>query len=349
MAEKHLVGTRKGPKSPVPRAATVDIARVDVVGLGVNSVDTIIRLPRFPAFDSKVEILSSEILPGGQVATAAVACQRWGLRTRYIGKIGDDSAGRLQRSEFAREGVDARLIEVVGCASQTAFILVDEATGERTILWQRDTRLDPRPKELRRQWISNTRLLHVDGHPSAPAALAAAWAQKAGIIVTADIDNVYTGVEVLLEHVDYLIGSREFPQRLTGIKKLTDALPEIRRRFGCRIVGSTLGCDGALLWDGTAFHYSPAFRVATMDTTSAGDVFHGAFDYALLQGWALDRALAFSCAAAALNCTARGARGGIRPIVEIERLVRSGRQYPSAFAGGLLRFQIETDRTSTNT
>jgi sulfofructose kinase len=134
---------------------------------------------------------------------------------------------------------------------------------------------------------------------------------------------------------------------LTGIEKLTDALPEIRRRFGCRIVGSTLGCDGALLWDGTAFHYSPAFRIATVDTTGAGDVFHGAFDYALLQGWALDRALAFSCAAAALNCTARGARGGIRPIVEIERLVRSGQRHPSAFAEGLLG--STTERTSMKT
>jgi sulfofructose kinase len=192
MREKRL--DRKGSKSLVRKAARVDIAHVDIVGLGVNSVDTIIRLPRFPTFDSKVEVLSSEILPGGQVATAVVACQRWGLRTRYIGKIGDDSAGRLQRSEFTREGVDARLIEVGACASQMAFILVDESTGERTILWRRDLRLDPRPKELRREWVSNARLLHVDGHPSAPAALAAAWAQQDGMIVTADIDNLYGGV-----------------------------------------------------------------------------------------------------------------------------------------------------------
>lgn len=349
MGKKHFAGRRqKSPPRYAARADTacVDIARVDIVGLGVNSVDTILRLPRFPAFDSKVEIRSSEILPGGQVATAAVACQRWGLRTRYIGKIGDDSAGRLQRAEFVREGVNAHLIEVRGCLSQTAFILVDESTGERTILWQRDPRLDPRPKELRREWITSARLLHVDGHPSAPAALAAAWAQKAGMIVTADIDNLYIGVEALLEHVDYLIGSREFPHRLTGIEKLTDALPEIRRRFGCRIVGSTLGCDGALLWDGTAFHYSPAFRVATADTTGAGDVFHGGFDYALLQGWAIDRALAFSGAAAALNCTARGARGGIRPIAEVEKLMRSGRQYPPAFSEDLLRPTADRNRRS---
>jgi sugar/nucleoside kinase (ribokinase family) len=333
VGEKHVA--KKASKLP-PRKPF----RVDIVGLGVNSVDTIIRLPRFPAFNSKVEILSSEVLPGGQVATAAVACQRWGLRARYIGKIGDDSAGRLQRAEFAREGVEAHLIEVHGCASQIAFILVDESTGERTILWQRDPRLDPRPKEIRREWIENARLLHVDGHPSAPAALAATWAQQAGIIVTADIDNLYSGVEALLEHVDYLIGSREFPQRLTGIETLTDALPEIRRRFGCRVVGATLGCDGALLWDGTAFHYCPAFRVATVDTTGAGDVFHAGLAFAVLQGWTLDRSIEFSCAAAALNCTARGARGGIRPVAEIEGLMRKGEHYPRAFRDGRLSLRI---------
>jgi sulfofructose kinase len=354
--EKHLA--KKVPKRPDRKPA-----RVDIVGLGVNSVDTIIRIPRFPAFDSKLQILSSEVLPGGQVATAAVACQRWGLRTRYIGKIGDDPAGRLQRAEFAREGVEAHLIEVPGCASQIAFILVDESTGERTILWQRDSRLDPDPKELRREWLDNARLLHVDGHPSAPAALAATWAQQAGMIVTADIDNLYSGVEVLLEHVDYLIGSREFPQRLTGIETLTRALPEIRRRFGCRIVGATLGCDGALLWDGAAFRYSPAFQVATVDTTGAGDVFHAGFAFALLQGWTLDRSLEFSCAAAALNCTARGARGGIRPVAEIERLMRRGERYPRAFREGRLSLRADakpqhqttsvshsgTINTSTNT
>src|SRR5690348_2248267 len=127
--------------------------RADIVAIGLNATDTLIRVPRFPAFDSKTRILSSRILPGGQAATAAVACRLWGLRSRYVGKIGDDAAGRLQREEFAREGVEAHLVEVPDCASQLAFIIVDQETGERTILWQRDDRLDLRPEELPREWI----------------------------------------------------------------------------------------------------------------------------------------------------------------------------------------------------
>jgi sulfofructose kinase len=309
----------------------------DVLAIGLNATDTLIRVPRFPAFDSKTKILSSALLPGGQAATAAVACRRWGLRSRYVGKIGDDAAGRLQREEFAREKVEAHLIEVPNCASQLAFIVVDECTGERTILWQRDDRLDLQPDELPREWIRGARLVHVDGHPCAPAAAAARWAREAGAVVTVDLDNLYPGVEALLEGVDFMISSRDFPERLLGIPDLLESLPEITRRFGCRVAGATLGRDGVLAWDGTQFHYSPAFRVDTVDTTGAGDVFHAAFAYALLRGDKLPEILEFSCAAAGLNCTAPGARGGIRPVDEIEELRREGGRHKRLYADEELR------------
>lgn len=314
---------------------------IDFVGVGINSTDTLIRLPRFPAFDSKVEVISSEILPGGQVATAAVACQRWGLKTRYVGKVGDDMAGRIQREELQREGLETHLIEVAHCSSQIAFILVDQSSGERTILWKRDSRLDLLPGELCAEWITRARLLHVDGHPSAPAALAAQWARQAGVLVMADLDNLYPGVEALLENVNFLISSREFPERLLGIADPLESLPEIVRRFGCRVAGVTLGKEGALAWDGERFHYSPAFQVDSVDTTGAGDIFHAGFAYCLLDGRTLAETLEFSCAAAALNCTAFGARGGIRPIREITALMQGGARHPRAYESGDLGHRSE--------
>src|SRR5271154_647032 len=98
------------------------LPRVDVVGVGINATDTIIRLPHFPALDSKVELLSSDVRPGGQVASAIVACNRWGLSARYVGKIGDDGAGRFQAQEMEREGVEAHWIVAPNCTSQTSFI-----------------------------------------------------------------------------------------------------------------------------------------------------------------------------------------------------------------------------------
>jgi sulfofructose kinase len=267
-----------------------------------------------------------------------VACRRWGLRVRYVGKVGEDSAAELQRREMRREGVEAHFAVARGCDSQVAYILVDESSGERTILWQRDPRVALRAKELRREWVVRARALLVDGHDVAAATAAARWARTAGIPVIADVDNIYAGIETLLKNVDYLIGSREFPGRLVGKKKLLLALPMLRHRFGCRFVASTLGKHGALGWDGSRFYYSPAYRVRVVDTTGAGDVFHGAFVYALLQDWAIERMLGFSCAAAGLNCTAVGARGGIRPLKEVLKFCETGERRSKVYS----RPELET-------
>ncbi len=309
-----------------------EIPIVDVVGVGLNATDTLICVPRFPALDSKLEFTSAAVLPGGQVASAMAACQLWGLRTRYIGKVGDDAPAELQRAEFARAGVEAHLTSVPGCASQVAYILIDETCGERTILWRRDPRLAVRPEEVNREWIVRARALLVDGHDTAAAAAAARWAREAGIPVIADIDSIYPGIEALLENVDYLLASREFPARLTGEANLFASLPAIHRDYRSRVTGVTLGKQGALAWDSARFHYAPAYRVDAVDTTGAGDIFHGAFVYSVVQGWPLARALDFSCAAAGLNCTAVGARGGIAPLKEIERLMHEGGRHEAAYA-----------------
>lgn len=304
---------------------------VDIVGVGLNATDTIIRLPHFPAFNSKVEFRVSEILPGGQVATAVTACARWGLKARYVGKIGDDSAGTLQQEEMLKSGIEAHWVPVPQCQSQSSFILVDEQSGERTVLWKRDPRLELLPSEIQREWVTCSRLLHVDGHDCAGATQAAHWAQSAHIPVTADLDNLYPGVEALLEHVNYAITSKEFPARVTGENDLFIALPALAARFACRVAAATLGTDGVLAWDGTRFHYSPAFDLKPVDTTGAGDVFHAAFAYALLRGDELPQSLEFSCAAAGLSCMGMGARGGIADLEKINELIRNGRRRPDAF------------------
>jgi sugar/nucleoside kinase (ribokinase family) len=305
-------------------------SQVDVVGVGLNATDTLILLPHHPGLGSKVEFHSADILPGGQVATAMAACQQWGLRTRYVGKVGEDGAAAIHRAEFERLGVEAHLMTATGCASQQAVILVDDA-GERTVLWKRDSRLTLRPEELRGEWITNARALHVDGHDTAAAVAAASWARDAGVPVIADLDDVYPGVEALIEKVDYLITSRDIPGRLVGETDLRRSLPAVHSRFGCRLTAATLGHEGVLAWDGLRFHYAPAFQVKPVDTTGAGDIFHAGFIYGLLQGWALPRQLDFACAAAALNCTALGARGGIQPVENIEALMATGAHRASAF------------------
>jgi len=299
---------------------------VDLVGVGLNATDTLIPLANYPARGSKMEYSEASVMPGGQVATTVVACQTWGLKTRYVGKLGDDDAARLHREAFDRAGVEARLITVAGAASPQSLILVDGG-GERTVLCRRDERLTLQPEELNRAWIENARALHVDGHDTAAATLAAGWARAAGIPVVADLDELYPGVDELIERIDYLIVSRDFPCRLMGDNDLERALRRMQKRYGCRLAAATLGEGGVLAWDGQRLRHSAAYCVPVADTTGAGDIFHAGFIYGLLQGWPLERQLDFSCAAAALNCTAAGARGGIRTVAAVEGLMAVTERY----------------------
>jgi sulfofructose kinase len=330
------------------RAHVRRLRRPVVVGVGINALDTIIRLPRFPTSDSKVEILSAEALPGGQVASAIVACRRWGLRARYVGKIGDDAAGARQIGEMKLEGVDSRWIIARGRRSQFSYILVDESCGERTVLWNRDPRIALRPTDLKREWIRGAQALIVDGHDTQAAAQAARWAREDGIPVVGDFDNRYAGVEALLEYVDYPITSKDFPERITGEADLLKSLPMIHAKFKCRFTAATLGSSGVLAWDGHHFLNFPAFRVNPADTTGAGDVFHGAFAYGLVRGWPVEEILEFSCAAAALNCGAPGARGGIASLKKIAALRRRGTRVRRAYAEAQLREAARYARTFTD-
>jgi sulfofructose kinase len=306
-------------------------ALVDLVGVGLNATDTLIALTTYPERGSKVEYRSASILPGGQVATAVVACQRWGLSTRYVGVVGEDSAAALHAETFRREGVETHLITVPGAASPQSLILVDGG-GERTVLCRRDERVALKAAHLQRGWITQARALHVDGYDTEAATQAAIWARAAGIPVIADLDELYPGIENLLEYVDYLIVSRDIPSRLTGEGDLEMALRLMQRRFQCRLSAATLGHEGVLAWDGQRCHQMPAYRVGVVDTTGAGDIFHAAFIYGLLQEWPLPRQLNFACAAAALNCMAAGARGGIQPVDAVEAFMATSDRHLPAFS-----------------
>jgi sulfofructose kinase len=262
--------------------------------------------------------------PGGQVATAVVSCARLGLRTKYIGTIGDDLRGTVQLESLEGTGVDTSGVIVrQGCPNQTAYILIDQRTGERTVLWQRADSLRLTPAEIKREDILSTRLLHVDGYDIEAAAYAASIAREHGIPVSLDVDTLYPNFDQVLKHVDYLVASSVWPEKWTGELDPFLALEQIQREYGMSVAAMTLGDHGSLALQDGSFTYSPAFQVPCVDTTGAGDVFHGAFCYAMLAGLPMQQVLDFSNAAAALNCTAIGARGHIATLPEVERVLGS--------------------------
>lgn len=306
--------------------------RFDILGIGENATDTVMQLSEFPALGTKTEMLGVQIMPGGQVATALIACQRWGLKTHYVGAVGDDAFAELHRRELRRAAVHADLIPAARTLSQMSFILLDTKSGERTIVWRRDPRITVSPASLQRAWVTSARLLHVDGHDPATTSVAASWARASGIPVMADLDHLSPGLLRLLPFVDYPVTSKGFPVAASEQKDLLKALPQLQRKYAFRAICATLGVGGAIAWDGHRFWYAPSYKVHVVDTTGAGDLFHAGFSYGILHAWDLQQILDFSCAAAGLNCAALGARGGISALSKIKELQSKGRRNRPVFS-----------------
>jgi sugar/nucleoside kinase (ribokinase family) len=209
------------------------------------------------------------------------------------------------------ENVNTDFAEAIEDAStQLAFIIIDERSGERTIIWDRDERLFYRPDEAPIELASRSRILHLDAHDPPACALMARAARTTRTIVTADIDNIYEGLPDLLPLIDVLITSSEFPQQLTGIGDLRAALVETHARYGNTIAGATLGARGAIVYCEGQFIESPAFEVpgGCRDTTGAGDAFHAGFIYGMLRDEDVEACMKLGNAVAALKCRALGGR-----------------------------------------
>ncbi|HEV7743626.1 MAG TPA: PfkB family carbohydrate kinase [Pyrinomonadaceae bacterium] len=288
-----------------------DHREFDAVGFGLNAVDHLIVVPEYPAFDTKIRLLEYKQTSGGQAATTMTALQRLGLNTAYAGRFGSDAEGQFGFAALKSEGVNTEFAEVIeGARNQVAFIIVDGRNGERTIIWDRDERLSYGADEAPIELAARGRVLHLDAHDPPACARMARAARAAGAIVTADIDNIYDGLPDLLPLIDVLIGSREFPHRLTGIIDPRAALVELKARYGCPLVGMTKGKEGAIIYCDGQFIESPAFAVpgGCRDTTGSGDAFHGGFLYGLLSGKDVETSLRFANAVAALKCRELGAR-----------------------------------------
>jgi sulfofructose kinase len=292
--------------------------RWDVVGLGANSVDVVHVVPAFPrpeGWHSKMRVRRRFVTCGGQAATAMAACVRFGLRALYVGAIGDDENGRRILAELPRHGLDAATLVPKAGRNQTAVVILDEETGERAVLWDRDEAVSLRAGDIPLEAVAASRLLHVDDVDQEAAIEAARYAQRLGLPVTSDLDRMTDRTEELVLAVSCAIFAEGLPEQLTGERDHERALRRLRRKHkGLLVV--TVGRDGAVALDEDRFLHAPGFAVKAVDTTGSGDVFRAGFIYGLLAGWALERTLRVANAAAALSCTRAGAMAGIPTLDE---------------------------------
>ncbi len=300
-------------------------ADVDVVGFGSNAVDHLIEVDEFPQFNSKVEFAGYTREAGGEVATTLVGLERLGARTAYAGRFGDDREGKFGLESLVNEGVDASYVEVIANAStQTAFIIIDRRSGERTILWHRDPKLAYFPDEAPIHVADKGKVLHMTAHDTEACVRMAVRARQTGVIVSLDVDRDLDGIEHLLPLVDVLIGSSEFPRAATGLSDPVDALRAMQERYGCAIVGATLGKAGSIISCNGEPIRTGSFKVpgGCKDTTGAGDAFRTGFLYGIMTGQDVEDSARLANAVAAIKCRRLGARSGLPVRDELELFIK---------------------------
>ena len=294
----------------------------DVVGIGLNAIDYLCRIPRYPVPGEKLRMTGFSRQGGGQVATALVALSRWGLRTMYVGNVGADEHGILSLSLLREEGIDiSRAKTIPGAASQFAVILVQGDSGERTILWERDARIRIRAEDVPREEIRRSRSVLLDGHDVPASIESARVARGEGVPVVLDAEKVQEGTEELLGLCDHIVAASSFLAQLLPDAAPAEGIREIYRRASARSVTVTLGADGALGYDGREIFRVGGIDVEAVDTTGAGDIFHAGFLFALLAKRPFPAVLAYGNAAAALSCRKVGGRAGIPSLSEIDGIL----------------------------
>jgi ribokinase len=278
---------------------------IAVVGLGQVCVDYRGIVPFYPKEDSKIELISLFSVVGGPAAVAMMCLSRLGVRTALIGSIGDDHFGNMIVQALSKRGVFYEdLKHTAGASSQFAFILVTAGSGARTILWTRGSAPHLRADEVNLMPYRSARILHVDGLMTEAACEAARQARKMGMTVVMDAGTFRDGSRELVSMVDVLIASETFALPLVpygaGVEDQLSAL----KALGPRDVVITLGQRGSVGLSGGVVYREEAYKIKAIDTTGAGDVYHGAYIYGLLQGWDMPACMRFASAAAALKCAA---------------------------------------------
>ncbi|MCB2155862.1 hypothetical protein KQI84_13350 [bacterium] len=289
-----------------------------IVTIGNTVWDAIEVVDRFPAPNTQARVHERFEGAGGQAANAIVALARWGMRTRLVGRVGDDYPGRLLREDLANEGVDiTHLATAAGVPSRHATIVACRETHTRTIFCTKPEGLELSAQQAPLEALDGAALLHIDGYHEDACLEFAREANRRGIPVMYDAHNVRPVTGTLMELTDYLITSEEFATNWCGSATAKD-VPSLHN--GRALTAITFGPNGVHAVDNDRTYFQPAFSIDVIDSTGAGDTFHAAMDYAIVHGWEMERALRFAAAAGALACTGLGARGGIAPVESILEL-----------------------------
>jgi len=299
----------------------------DVIGLGIANVDVVLRLEHMPRWEDPGRVSGFTIADGGPAGTACAVAALFGVRTGFIDTFGNDEMAERRLRSLEHAGVDvSHMVKYEEPEDHIAFVYVQEQTGERYFSFmERFLSHTVQPEEIDRDYLTSASYLHLDGTHKKAALQAARWMHEAGKSVVLDAAStdhpVPEWMRTIVAETDVLICGSGFGTMLTGYKDRWEAGKAILN-IGPRIVVQTEGLDGNYTISVDEQFHTPAFKVDAVDTTGAGDVFHGAYLVGIVRGWDLKRTATFASAVSAIHCTVLGNRKGIPSMEEVDRFLR---------------------------
>lgn len=290
-----------------------------VLCAGLSCLDHVWQVERFPPTGSRTRATGFSTRGGGPAATAAVTVARLGGEAGLWALHGDDAAGATARAELEGYGVDTEhVLRIAGATTFVSAVLI-APWGERWIFPYRGEGLERDPSAFPVQRIRSYDALLVDFRHREICRAALDAAREAGIPSIGDVSNAQHWD--LTGSLDYLLVSEECAAEVLG-RRDPEAALDAMRRHNAQVVGVTLGEEGFLYSDVHGLRHIPSLPVAVVDTTGAGDVFHGAFAFAVASGWDTERCGLFASVAAAVSCTGIG-RERIPTAARVERLLET--------------------------
>ena len=297
----------------------------DYIGIGFCSNDHLAVLPFIP-MDTKVRMLSHQIMGGGPAANSTAGAASLGLSAAFVGTVGDDADGDMILRDFHAQGVDTSMVKVrPGATSAIAYLWIEEKTGNRSCAWTREGLDELTADEINPEAIAAAKVLHVDGHNAAGAIAAAKVAREAGVLVNYDAGTHRDGMEELLGLADLMICSEEFILKLTGLKDAEEAVRQVWAKYRPKVCGATMGVRGSMAFNGKEFVRCPAFKVEkVVDTTGCGDLFHTGFAIRYLETQDLMECQRFGAAVSAIKCRGLSGRPPSAPTrAEVEAFLQA--------------------------
>ena len=283
-----------------------------IVGIGANVFDTLYTVDNYPTEDTKMCANAVKVSGGGPCATGLVAASKLGACCAFIGNLSDDNGGKFLKADFEKYGVSTDLIKIKsGFDTFCSCIWLAKETASRTCVFSRGNVPPTEIKSPAVEAIANAEVLMVDGNDMEAAIEGAKIAKENGTKVLYDAGGLYDGVERLLPYADILIPSEEFAMAHTKAETAEDAAKILFKKYSPEIVVITQGKKGGIIFDGKSIKNYPAFLVDAVDSNGSGDVFHGAFAFAVTQNMDYENSCVFSSAVSALKCTKIGAREGV--------------------------------------